>query len=65
MPLAEKGEPGVLRKGKRPQRLTKEALLAASPTARAALFTGIYILAAGLSLLVAPISVFSLLFDQR
>ena len=65
VPLAEKGEPGVLRKGKGPQRLTREALLAASPTARAALFTGLYILGAGLALLVAPLSVFTLLFDQR
>ena len=65
VPLAEKGETGVLCIGNGQQRLTKEALLAASPTARAALFTGLYILATGLALLVAPLSVFTLLFDQR
>ena len=45
--------------------LTLANLMSLSPPAKAALFTGSYIFIVGLLLLFAPLTCFTILFDQR
>lgn len=63
LPPFSSSSTGSLKKSQR--RVSKQSLEAASLPAKAALLTGLYIFAAGLALMLAPLWTFTLLFDQR